>query len=216
MKTISIYNQQGLVCNSLELNVQLKSFNEPLVHQVVDAFLKNAKQNTRAQKTRSDVTATGKKPWKQKGMGRARSGQSSSPLWRGGGLTFPNKPHDNSSQKINKKMYRGAMASIISNIIEGDRIKLVDNLNLEDRKTKIFCEIIDNFKLCNLDLLLIIHPDETTDNFYYASRNVRKVLVINSDEVNPYLLLRYRHILSTKQAFKFHMLSHLKGFCNEE
>jgi large subunit ribosomal protein L4 len=208
---IDVQNSNGEVCGNIKLECQLKSYNEPLIHQVVDAFLKNARQGTRAQQTRAEVTGSSKKPWRQKGTGRARAGRVSSPLWRGGGRIFPNRPDENFSQKINKKMYRGAMASIISKIIEDNRVKLVDKFDLTDHKTKNFSNAISKLNLQNMDVLLIIHPDEMTESFYYASRNVRKVFVLESDLLNPYLLLRYRNIVCTKQAFESHILSYLRG-----
>lgn len=208
---IDVQNSNGEVCGNIKLECQLKSYNEPLIHQVVDAFLKNARQGTRAQQTRAEVTGSSKKPWRQKGTGRARAGRVSSPLWRGGGRIFPNRPDENFSQKINKKMYRGAMASIISKIIEDNRVKLVDKFDLTDHKTKNFSNAISKLNLQNMDVLLIIHPDEMTKSFDYASRNVRKVFVLESDLLNPYLLLRYRNIVCTKQAFESHILSYLRG-----
>ncbi len=208
---IDVQNRNGEVCGNVQLECQLKDYNEPLIHQVVDAFLKNARQGTRAQQTRAEVTGSSKKPWRQKGTGRARAGRVSSPLWRGGGRTFPNRPDENFSQKINKKMYRGAMASIISKIIEDNRVKLVDKFDFTDHKTKNFSSAISKLNLQNVDVLLIVHPDEMTESFYYASRNVRKVFVLESDLLNPYLLLRYRNIVCTKQAFESHVLSYLRG-----
>ena len=208
---MNIQNKNGEVCGNISLECTFKSYNEPLIHQVVDAFLKNARQGTRAQKTRAEVVCSSKKPWRQKGTGRARAGRASSPLWRGGGRIFPNRPDENFSQKVNKKMYRGAMASIVSRLIEDSRIQLIDKLEFEDHKTKHFIETIEKFNLINMDVLLVVHPDEMTESFYYASRNVRKVFVIESDLLNPYLLLRYRHILCTKQAFEAHVISYLRG-----
>lgn len=208
---IDIQNKNGDVCDNIKLDCPLKDYNEALIHQVVDAFLKNARQGTRAQKTRAEVTATSKKPWRQKGTGRARAGRAASPLWRGGGRIFPNRPDENFSQKVNKKMYRGAMASILSKILEENRIKLVDKFDFEDHKTKNFSDAIAKFNLQKVDVLLIVHPDEMTESFYYASRNVRKVFVLESDLLNPYLLVRYRNILCTKQAFEAHVLSYLRG-----
>jgi large subunit ribosomal protein L4 len=208
---IDVQNRSGEVCGNIDIDFKLKDYNEALIHQVVDAFLKNARQGTRAQQTRAEVTGSSKKPWRQKGTGRARAGRVSSPLWRGGGRIFPNRPDENFSQKINKKMYRGAMASIISKIIDDNRIKVVDKFDFTDHKTKSFAECIEHLSLHKTDLLLIVHPDEMTENFYYASRNVRKVFVLESDLLNPYLLLRYRNIVCTKQAFESHVLSYLRG-----
>lgn len=171
------------------------AYNEPLVHQVVTAYMAGGRAGTKAQKTRAEVRGGGKKPWKQKGTGRARSGTIRSPLWRGGGITFAAKPRD-FSQKVNRKMYRGAMRSIFAELMRQDRLVLVDDFTMDKPKTKTFLE---KLKALNLKEVLIV-TDEISENLYLASRNVPCVDIINAVEINPYTLIGYEKVLMTKQA----------------
>src|SRR5205085_4735728 len=144
------------------------------VHQIVVAFQANARQGTRAQLDRAEVKHSTKKPWRQKGTGRARAGMTSSPLWRGGGRISPNSPEENFTQKINKKMYRAGMASIFSQLARGGRLAVVDNLTVDSPKTK---QLAAKFKAMNLESVLVI-ADQVDENLYLASRNLANVLIV--------------------------------------
>ena len=172
-------------------------FNEALIHQVVTAYMAGARSGTKAQKKRSDVSGGGRKPWRQKGLGRARAGTNRSPLWRGGGVTFAARPRDY-SQKVNKKMYRGAMRSILSELARQERLVLVDEFTIDKPKTKAF---VEKLHAMNLDEVLIV-TDEITENLSLASRNVPHVDVINSVQINPYNLIGFKKVLMTKEALE--------------
>jgi large subunit ribosomal protein L4 len=173
-----------------------REYNEDLVHQVVVAFQANARQGTRAQKDREQVHHSTKKPFKQKGTGRARAGMTSSPLWRGGGRIFPNMPDENFSQKINKKMYRAGMASIFSQLAREGRLAVVDSLTVESPKTK---SLAAKLKAMNLASVMVI-ADEIDENLYLASRNLVNVLVVEPRYADPVSLVHYRKVLVTKAA----------------
>jgi len=151
-----------------------RDYNEALVHQVVVAYQANARSGNRKQKDREEVKHTTKKPWRQKGTGRARAGMSSSPLWRGGGRIFPNSPEENFSQKVNKKMYRAGMRSIYSQLAREGRINVVDSLSVDAPKTKL---LADKFRAMGLDSVLVI-TDNLDENLFLASRNLAHVLVV--------------------------------------
>ena len=170
-------------------------YNEPLIYQVVTAYMAGARAGTKAQKTRSEVRGGGKKPWRQKGLGRARAGTIRSPIWRGGGVTFAAKPRDH-SRKVNKKMYRGAMRSILSELLRQERLLLVDDFKQDEPRTKSF---LDKLKALDLREVLIV-TDEISENLYLASRNVPCVEVIDTLEINPYNLVGYEKVLMTKNA----------------
>ena len=171
-------------------------FNEALVHQVVTAYLAGARQGTRAQKTRGEVSGGGKKPWRQKGTGRARSGMTSSPLWRKGGRAFPNKPDENFTQKVNRKMYRAGMATILSQLARDERLFAIEALTAETPKTKVFAEQVKNL---GLEQVLFV-TKQLDENVYLASRNLPNVLVLEAQQVDPYSLLRYKKVVITKDA----------------
>jgi large subunit ribosomal protein L4 len=173
-----------------------REYNEDLVHQVVVAFQANARQGTRAQKDREQVHHSTKKPFKQKGTGRARAGMTSSPLWRGGGRIFPNMPDENFSQKINKKMYRAGMASIFSQLAREGRLAVVDSLTVESPKTK---SLAAKLKAMNLASVMVI-ADEIDENLYLASRNLVNVLIVEPRYADPVSLVHYRKVLVTKAA----------------
>ena len=173
-----------------------RAYNEDLVHQVVVAYQANARQGTRAQKDREQVKHSTKKPFKQKGTGRARAGMTSSPLWRGGGRIFPNMPDENFTQKINKKMYRAGMASIFSQLAREGRIAVVDSLTVDSPKTK---QLAEKFKAMNLQSVMVI-ADKVDENLYLASRNLVNVLVVEPRYADPVSLVRYKKILVTKAA----------------
>jgi len=195
---LELLNDQGQVASTLDVpeTVFGRAYNEDLVHQVVVAYQANARQGTRAQKDREQVRHSTKKPFKQKGTGRARAGMTSSPLWRGGGRIFPNMPDENFSHKINKKMYRAGMAAIFSQLAREGRLAVVDSLTVESPKTKALAA---KFKAMNLDSVLVI-ADEVDENLYLASRNLVNVLVVEPRYADPVSLVHYRKVLVTKAA----------------
>jgi large subunit ribosomal protein L4 len=165
---------------------------------VVVAYQANARQGTRAQKDREQVKHTTKKPWRQKGTGRARAGMSSSPLWRGGGRIFPNMPDENFTQKINKKMYRAGMAAIFSQLVREGRLAVVDSLTIDAPKTKLLAA---NFKAMGLESVLVI-ADQLDDNLLLASRNLANVLVVEPRYADPLSLVHFKKVLVTKGAIE--------------
>ena len=173
-----------------------RDYNEALVHQIVVAYQANARSGNRKQKDREEVKHTTKKPWRQKGTGRARAGMSSSPLWRGGGRIFPNSPEENFSQKVNKKMYRAGMRSIYSQLAREGRINVVDSLSVEAPKTKL---LADKFRAMGLDSVLVI-TDNLDENLFLASRNLAHVLVVEPRHADPLSLVHYKKVLVTKAA----------------
>ncbi|WP_159674589.1 50S ribosomal protein L4 [Andreprevotia sp. IGB-42] len=173
-----------------------REFNEALVHQVVTAYFANARSGNRAQKDRAEVHHSTKKPFKQKGTGRARAGMTSSPLWRGGGKTFPNSPDENFSQKVNRKMYRAGIATILSQLVREDRLVVVDSLALEAPKTKELVQKLDSLKL---DSVLIV-TKELDENLYLASRNLPHVLVLEPSQADPVSLVRFKKVVLTREA----------------
>jgi large subunit ribosomal protein L4 len=195
---LELLNDQGQVASKLDVpeTVFGRAYNEDLVHQVVVAYQANARQGTRAQKDREQVRHSTKKPFKQKGTGRARAGMTSSPLWRGGGRIFPNMPDENFAQKINKKMYRAGMASIFSQLAREGRLAVVESLTVESPKTKALAA---KFKAMNLESVLVI-ADEVDENLYLASRNLVNVLVVEPRYADPVSLVHYRKVLVTKAA----------------
>ena len=195
---LELLNDQGQATSKYEApeTVFGRAYNEDLVHQVVVAFQANARQGTRAQKDREQVKHSTKKPFKQKGTGRARAGMTSSPLWRGGGRIFPNMPDENFAQKINKKMYRAGMASILSQLAREGRLAVVDSLTVDSPKTK---PLAARFKAMNLESVLVI-ADEVDENLYLASRNLVNILVVEPRYADPVSLVHYRKVLVTKAA----------------
>jgi large subunit ribosomal protein L4 len=174
-----------------------REYNESLVHQVVTAYLAGGRQGTRAQKSRSDVAGGGKKPWRQKGTGRARAGTIRSPLWRSGGVTFAAGPQDH-SQKVNKKMYRAAMRSILSELARTDRLLVVDGFDVAQPKTKL---LVQQLKALNVDNVLII-ASEVDQNLYLAARNLHQVDVRDVDGVDPVSLVAFDKVMVTVDAVK--------------
>jgi len=173
-----------------------KDFNQALVHQIVVAFQANARIGSRAQKDRGEVSHSTKKPWRQKGTGRARAGMTSSPLWRGGGKIFPNSPDENFSHKVNRKMYRAGMASILSQLAREDRIRVVDAFTITAPKTKLLAQKI---KSMGLDTVLVI-TDAIDENLALSSRNLANVEVIDVKHANPVSLVHYPQVVLTKGA----------------
>jgi len=172
-------------------------YNEALIHQLVTAYQANARRGTRAQKGRSDINKSHRKPWNQKGTGRARAGQANSPLWRGGGKIFPSSPDENFSQKVNRKMYRAGIASILSQLVRENRLSVIDALALDTPKTKLFAQKIRGYGLAGTVLVVTEKLDE---NVFLSSRNLPDVLVLETREIDPVSLVRFNHVLLTKGA----------------
>ena len=195
---VELLNDQGIAASKVDVpdTVFGREYNESLIHQVVVAFQANARPGTRAQKDREQVRHSTKKPFKQKGTGRARAGMTSSPLWRGGGRIFPNMPDENFTQKINKKMYRAGMASIFSQLAREGRLSVVDSLTVDSPKTKV---LADKFKAMNLSSVLVI-ADVVDENLYLASRNLVNILVVEPRYADPVSLVHYKKVLVTKAA----------------
>ena len=195
---LKVIDAKGQVSGSLAVSDALfaREYNEALVHQLVTAYLANARSGNRAQKTRAEVNHSTKKPWRQKGTGRARSGMTSSPLWRKGGRAFPNKPDENFNQKVNRKMYRAGMATILSQLARDERLFAIEALTAETPKTKVFAEQVKNL---GLEQVLFV-TKQLDENVYLASRNLPNVLVLEAQQVDPYSLLRYKKVVITKDA----------------
>jgi len=196
---IKLLNDQGQSSSTFAApdTVFGRDFNEALVHQIVIAFQANARSGNRAQKDRSEVHHSTKKPFRQKGTGRARAGMTSSPLWRGGGRIFPNSPDENFSQKVNKKMYRAGIRSILSQLAREDRISIVDSFTLESPKTKLAA---DKLKSMGLDESVLIITDTVDENVYLATRNLPHVAVVEPRYADPLSLIHYKKVLITKPA----------------
>lgn len=195
---LKLINEQGKASSTLQASDALfgRDYNEALVHQVVVAYQANARSGNRAQKDRGEVSHTTKKPWRQKGTGRARAGMSSSPLWRGGGRIFPNRPDENFSHKVNRKMYRAGLAAILSQLAREDRLAVVENFSVESPKTKLLAQKI---KGMGLESVLVI-TDNLDENLYLSSRNLPNVLVLEVNETDPISLVRFKNVLLTKGA----------------
>ena len=174
-----------------------REFNEALVHQVVVSYMAGARQGTKAQKTRSEVNGGGRKPFRQKGTGRARAGTIRSPIWRGGGVTFAAKPRDH-SKKVNKKMYHGAMQAILSELVRQERLIVVEDFSIEAPKTKAFSAKLKELELTNV----LVVVEEVDDNLYLGCRNIHNVDVIDVQGVNPVNLIGFKKVLFTVGALK--------------
>ncbi|HEX6633248.1 MAG TPA: 50S ribosomal protein L4 [Usitatibacter sp.] len=197
---LKVINDKGEAQSSVPASEQLfgRAYNESLVHQVVVAYQANGRQGSRAQKTRAEVRHSTKKPWRQKGTGRARAGMTSSPLWRGGGRIFPNKPDENFTQKLNRKMYRAGMASILSQLVREERLSVVDAFSVEQPKTRLLAG-----KLAAMGLAeVLILTDKLDENLYLSSRNLPNVLVLEARHADPVSLMRFEKVLVTKAAVK--------------
>ena len=195
---LKVIDAKGQVSGSLAASDVLfaREYNEALVHQLVTAFLANARSGNRAQLTRAEVKHSTKKPWRQKGTGRARAGMSSSPLWRGGGRIFPNKPDENFTQKVNRKMYRAGMATILSQLVRDERLFVIEELSVATPKTKAFAEQVKNL---GMEQVLFV-TNQLDENVYLSSRNLPNVLVLEAQQIDPYSLLRYKKVVVTKEA----------------
>ncbi len=173
-----------------------REFNEALVHQIVVAYQANGRLGTRKQLGRSEVSKSKKKPWRQKGTGRARAGKASSPLWRGGGRIFASSPDENFEQKINRKMYRAGMASILSQLAREDRLKVVDEFSIEAPKTRLLAQKV---KSMGLEKVLVI-TDEVDENLWLSSRNLTNVLILGVHQADPVSLVHFDNVLMTRKA----------------
>ncbi|GAA5236936.1 50S ribosomal protein L4 [Verticiella sediminum] len=199
---IKILNDQGQSSATVSApdTVFGREFNEALVHQVVVAYQANARAGNRAQKDRAEVKHSTKKPWRQKGTGRARAGMTSSPLWRGGGRAFPNSPEENFSQKVNKKMYRAGIRSILSQLAREDRISVVENFVLDAPKTKQAADKLKAYGLGDAKSSVLIITDAFDENLYLATRNLPHVAVIEPRYADPLSLIHYKNVLITRPA----------------
>jgi len=195
LKLLNAQGQEGAGVNASDV-VFGRDYNEALIHQVVVAYQANARSGNRAQKDREQVKHTTKKPWRQKGTGRARAGMSSSPLWRGGGRIFPNSPEENFTHKINKKMFRAGVCSILSQLAREGRLLVVEDMTLEAPKTKLLAE---KFKGLGLESVLII-TDTMDENLYLASRNLPHVAVVEPRYADPLSLIYFKKVVITKAA----------------
>jgi large subunit ribosomal protein L4 len=195
---LQVINEQGLPTAKVAASdaAFAREYNESLVHQVVTAYLANARLGTRKQKARGEINKSNKKPWRQKGTGRARAGRASSPLWRGGGKVFPNLPEENFSQKINRKMYRAGVCSILSQLAREERLAVVEKFTMDSPKTKLLAA---KLKGMGLDDVLII-TDILDDNLRLSSRNLPNVDVVTVGHADPLSLMRHAKVLVTKGA----------------
>jgi large subunit ribosomal protein L4 len=197
---LKLINEQGTQVSSVQASDTTfgREYNEALVHQVVTSYLANARTGTRAQKDRAEVAHTTHKPWRQKGTGRARSGMSSSPIWRGGGKTFPNSPDENFSQKVNRKMYRASMQAILSELARQGRLSVIDDLKVDGPKTKTLAQ---KLKGMGFEKVMVV-TDSMDENLYLSARNLADVLIVEAQYADPYNLVRYPNVLLTKNALK--------------
>ena len=195
---LNLLNDMGQPASKVEAPDTIfgRDFNEPLVHQVVVAYQANARSANRKQKDRSEVKHSTKKPWKQKGTGRARAGMTSSPIWRGGGIAFPNSPEENFSHKLNRKMFRAGLCSILSQLARDGRLAVVEDLSVDAPKTKLLAQKI---KAMGLDSVLLI-ADNPDENLLLASRNLINVLVVEPKNADPLSLVHYKKVLITRPA----------------
>lgn len=175
-----------------------RDYNEALVHQVITSYLSNARGATRAQKGRADVAKSTRKPWRQKGTGRARAGMASSPIWRGGGKIFPNSPDENFRKKLNKKMYRTGISVILSQLVRDERLIIINDFSVDTHKTKAFRE---KLIALGLDEVMLI-TNNVDENLYLSSRNMPHVSVVEVKNIDPVSLLKFEKILLTTEGLK--------------
>ena len=196
---LKVIDAQGKPASTLAASDALfaRDYNEALVHQVVTAYQANGRQGTRKQKGRGDVNKSHRKPWAQKGTGRARAGQANSPLWRGGGKIFPSSPDENFSQKVNRKMYRAGVAAILSQLVREGRLSVIERIALDAPKTKLFAQ---KLKSLGLTGTVLVVTDKVDENVFLSSRNLPDVLVVETKEVDPASLVRFQNVLVTRGA----------------
>jgi len=197
---LKLINAQGQAASTVTASDALfgRDFNEALVHQVVVAYQANARAGNRKQKDREEVHHSTKKPFRQKGTGRARAGMTSSPIWRGGGRIFPNTPEENFTQKVNRKMYRAGLAAILSQLAREDRLVVIDDFTMEAPKTRLFAQKLKDMGLGLAPVLLV--TDSLDDNLALASRNLPNVLVLEAQQADPVSLVRFPKVIFTKGA----------------
>ena len=197
---LKVINDQGQNASAVAASDALfgREYNESLIHQIVIAYKANGRSGTRAQKGRSDVRHSQKKPWRQKGTGRARAGDSASPLWRGGGKIFPNLPDENFSHKVNRKMYRAGMCSILSQLAREDRLRVVEEFSMDEPKTKL---LVQKIKQMGLGETLLI-TDIVDHNLLLSARNLSNIMVLDVAHTDPVSLIRFRNVILTKKAIQ--------------
>ena len=195
---LKIINDKGKATSSVDASDELfaRDYNEPLVHQIVTAYMANARKGTRAQKARGDVKRSHRKPWRQKGTGRARAGFAGSPIWRGGAKVFPSSPDENFKHKINRKMYRAGMASIFSQLVREGRLAVVDGFSVDAPKTKLLSQKVQGMGMGSV-LIITDAPDE---NLYLSARNLPNVYVVQPGQADPVSLLHFDSTIITKAA----------------
>ncbi len=198
LKLIDAQGQEAGAVSAAD-TVFAREYNEALVHQLVTAYMANARTGDRAQLTRAEVRHSTKKPFKQKGTGRARAGMTSSPIWRGGGRTFPNKPDENFSQKVNRKMFRAGIATIFSRLVQDDRLAVVDELVIDAPRTKVLAGKLKGMGINNRVLIIARDIDE---NLWLSSRNLPNVLLLEPQHTDPVSLIRYDRVIMTREAVK--------------
>jgi large subunit ribosomal protein L4 len=198
---LQLINEQGQASGVVNASDNLfgREYNEALIHQIITAFQANARTGDRAQLTRAEVRHSTKKPFKQKGTGRARAGMTSSPIWRGGGRAFPNKPDENFSQKVNRKMYRAGIASIVSKLVKDGRLSIIESIGVDAPRTKVLAEKLKNLGITNRVLIIDSVVD---DNLWLSARNMHHVLVLEPHQVDPVSLVRYDQVIMTREAVK--------------
>ncbi len=199
---LNLLDSSGQACAKVEAPDTIfgREYNEPLIHQVVVAFQANARSGNRAQKDRSEVRHSTKKPWRQKGTGRARAGMTSSPLWRGGGKVFPNSPDENFTHKVNRKMYRAGVCSILSQLAREDRVAVVEALSVDAPKTKLLAEKIKAMGLGSNGASVLVITDTVDENLQLASRNLPHVMVVEPRHADPVSLVHFSKVLITRAA----------------
>jgi large subunit ribosomal protein L4 len=204
---LKLINDQGKVGSTVSVSDVLfgRDYNEALVHQLIVAYQANGRAGNRAQLTRSEVRHSTKKPWRQKGTGRARIGTTASPLWRSGGRAFPNSPEENFSHKINRKMYRAGIAAILSQLAREDRLTVIESFLVDAPKTRL---VVEKLKNLGIDSALVV-TNELNDNLMLASRNLPNVMVLEPKQADPLSLIRFPRVVMTKGAIK--MLEELLG-----
>jgi len=199
---LKVIDSKGSVSDSVSASEELfgREYNEALIHQLVVAYQANSRFGNSKQKDRSEIAKSTRKPWAQKGTGRARAGMASSPLWRGGGNIFPNTAKENFTQKINRKMYRAGLASIFSQLVRENRLTVVDKLTIEAPKTKLFSQMMVNLGFDSSRVLIIV--DNLDDNLYLSSRNLPNVVILEAHQVDPVSLVRFPKTLVTLDAVR--------------
>jgi len=199
---LNVISNKGKAGAKLSASDELfgREYCEDLVHQLVTAYMANARAASSKQKGRSEIAKSTRKPFKQKGTGRARAGMASSPLWRGGGQIFPNTGEENYTQKVNRKMYRAGFATILSNLVREERLVVVDDLTVDSPKTKQLAEKIKELGVDTKQFRLLIITDSIDENLYLSSRNLANVLVLEASQADPVSLVRFPNVMVTRNA----------------